>query len=232
MSGTIADSPVSFNSNDLNPCTAYVNGSTLAMARSHTGNASTGKIDPLGKNNNVFRIPKIARGTSGSSIRTIIKNIIVLNATEVSTIITNRPPIVPGLNIVPTPDASDPTTVITTPVITALIAPAPFSPNTSYDFVIGVTRYPSWTPRALSSIYNIPPPIITDTNIASVIDPGSRYFMYSIYGYSSTTSSAVCCNSRGDTSGWFNAFVTSVIFSSNVELMKLSLLSTISAIRG
>ena len=36
-----------------------------------------------------------------------------------------------------------------------------------------------------------PPPIITDTNIASVIDPGSRYFMYSIYGYSSTTSRAV-----------------------------------------
>src|SRR5580700_11502493 len=146
-------------------------------------------------------MPNIARGTSGSSTRAINKNIIELNASEVSTIITNNPNMVAGLNIVPTPDASDPTTVITTPVITALIAPAPFSPNTSSDFVIGVTRYPSWTPRALSSIYNIPPPIITDTNIASVIDPGSRYFMYSIYGYSSTTSSAVCCNSRGETSG-------------------------------
>src|SRR5208282_171435 len=50
--------------------------------------------------------------------------------------------------------------------------------------------------------------------------------------YSSTTSSAVCCNSRGDTSGWFNASVKLVISSSSVELMKLSLLSTSSAIRG
>src|SRR5208337_2724883 len=119
----------------------------------------------------------------------INKNIIELNAKDVSTIISSNPTIVPAWNIVPTPASSDPTSVITTPVITA-------------------------------------------TNIASEIDPGSRNFMYSIYGYSSTTSSAVCCKSRGDTSGWFNASVTSVILSSNVELMKLSLLSTISAIRG
>src|SRR5208282_982259 len=148
-----------------------------------------------------------------------------LNATDVRVIITSSPSIVPGLNIVPTPDSSDPITVITTPVITALIAPAPFSPNTNSPLVIGVTRYPSCTPRALSSIYSIPPPIITDTNIASEIDPGSRNFMYSIYGYSSTTSRAVCCNNRGDTSGWFNASVTELISSSSVELMKWSLLS-------
>ena len=29
-------------------------------------------------------------------------------------------------------------------------------------------------------MYSMPPPIITDMNIASVIDPGRRYFMYSM----------------------------------------------------
>ena len=125
-------------------------------------------------------IPNVARGTSGSSTRTIIRNIMQLNAVAVATIIASNPSIVNGLKIDPTPAISDPMIVMTTPVSTPLIAPAPFNPNTNSDFVIGVTKYPSCTPRALSSMYNIPPPIIADTNIASAIDPGSRYFMYSM----------------------------------------------------
>ena len=39
-------------------------------------------------------MPNMARGTRGSSIRTISKNIIVLNANDVSTIITSNPKIV------------------------------------------------------------------------------------------------------------------------------------------
>ena len=125
-------------------------------------------------------MPNVALGTSGSSTRTINKNIMVLKATEVIRIMTSSPRAVAGLNRVPTPDNRDPMTVITIPVITALIAPAAFSPNTSSALVMGVTRYPSCTPRALSSMYSMPPPIITETNIAKVIDPGSKYFMYSI----------------------------------------------------
>src|SRR6266498_5341239 len=41
-SGKMAPSPVSFRSSDLNPCTAYVNGSTFAIACSQAGNACTG----------------------------------------------------------------------------------------------------------------------------------------------------------------------------------------------
>ena len=64
----------------------------------------------------------------------------VLNAREVSKIISARPTIVAGLKIVPTPASSDPIAVITIPVITALMAPAAFRPSTSSAFVIGVTR--------------------------------------------------------------------------------------------
>ena len=95
--------------------------------------------DPLGKNSSVFRMPNMARGTSGSSIRTISKNIMVLNASEVSTIITSNPTIVCRLKIVPTPASSDPITQEITPVITALIAPARFNPNTSSSLVIGAS---------------------------------------------------------------------------------------------
>src|ERR1035437_3828760 len=151
-------------------------------------------MDPLGKNSSVFRMPKVARGTRGSSTRTIIRNIMQLNAAAVARIIASNPSMVRGLKIVPTPAISDPIMVMTSPVSTPLMAPAPFSPNTSSVLVIGVTRYPSWIPRALSSMYNIPPPIMADTNMASAIDPGSRYFIYSMYGYNSTTSSAVCCS--------------------------------------
>ena len=47
---------------------------------------------------------------------------------------------VTGLKIVLTPAISDPITTMITPVITALIAPATFSPSTSSSFVMGVTR--------------------------------------------------------------------------------------------
>ena len=97
-------------------------------------------------------MPKIACGTSGSSTRTISRNIIVLKAIEVSPIMMNRPSTVAGLKIVLTPASNAPITVITTPVSTALMAPARFNPKTISVFVIGVTRYPSCTPRALSSI--------------------------------------------------------------------------------
>ena len=115
-------------------------------------------------------------------MRTISRNIIVLNAIDVSTIMISSPIMVTGLKIVDTPASREPIPTMMTPVITALIAPARFKPSTSSSLVIGVTRYPSCTPRALSSMYNIPPPIITDTNMASTSDPGNRYFMYSIYG--------------------------------------------------
>ena len=55
----------------------------------------------------------------------------VLNASEVRTIITKSPAIVSGLKIVLTPEISEPITQIITPVITALIAPARLSPSTS-----------------------------------------------------------------------------------------------------
>ena len=42
MSGQTAASVVSFSSRHLNPSTAYVNGSTFAIARSHGGNACMG----------------------------------------------------------------------------------------------------------------------------------------------------------------------------------------------
>jgi len=52
-------------------------------------------------------MPNMARGTSGSSMRTISRNIIVLNASDVSTIITSSPSIVSGLKIVLTPAIND-----------------------------------------------------------------------------------------------------------------------------
>ena len=45
------------------------------------------------------------------------------------------------------------------------------------SLVIGVTRYPSCSPRALSSMKMIPPPIITITKIDITAEPGSRYWM-------------------------------------------------------
>src|SRR5579859_7852708 len=78
----------------------------------------------------------------------------------------------------------------------------------------------------------MPPPIMTETNIANAIEPGSKYFMYSIYGYSSTIWSTVCCNIRGWIVGLFSEVTMSDISLSIVEVMKLSLLSTIRPIFG
>ncbi len=64
----------------------------------------------------------------------------MLKASEVSTIMISRPITVTGLKIVLTPAIMEPIPTMITPVITALIAPARFSPSTSSSFVIGVTR--------------------------------------------------------------------------------------------
>ncbi len=45
---------------------------------------------PLGKNSSVFSTPNMARGTSGSSTRTIIRNIMPLKANDVEMISSNR----------------------------------------------------------------------------------------------------------------------------------------------
>ena len=55
------------------------------------------------------------------------------------------------------------------------MVPEMLKPATSSSFVIGVTRYPSCSPRALSSMKMMPPPIITIMKIDIVIEPGSRY---------------------------------------------------------
>ena len=60
------------------------------MARSHFGNPETGEIAPLGKNSSVFRTPNMARGTRGSSTRTIMRNIMPLNAIEVEMMSSKR----------------------------------------------------------------------------------------------------------------------------------------------
>ncbi len=53
-------------------------------------NPVTGEIAPLGKKSSVFNTPNIARGTSGSSTRTISRNMNPLKATEVQTISSSR----------------------------------------------------------------------------------------------------------------------------------------------
>ena len=98
---------------------------------------------PLGKNRRVLRMPNMARGTSGSSTRTIIRNIMALKAIEVATMRTSSSSMLRGSKMVLTPASSEPMVVITTPDNTALIEPAAFSPSTSSSLVIGVTRKPS-----------------------------------------------------------------------------------------
>jgi hypothetical protein len=85
-------------------------------------------------------MPKMARGTSGSSTRTMSRNIMVLKAMEVSRIITRSPRIVGISKMEPTPASRAPMAVMITPVSTALMAPAAFSPNTNSVFVMGVTK--------------------------------------------------------------------------------------------
>ena len=69
----------------------------------------------------------------------------------------------------------EPMIVMAAPARTALIVPEMLKPATSSSLVIGVTRYPSCSPRALSSMKMMPPPIITIMKIDIVIEPGSRY---------------------------------------------------------
>ena len=64
------------------------------------------------------------------------------------------------------------------PAITALIVPEMLKPATSSSLLMGVTRYPSCSPRALSSMKMMPPPIITIMKIDITMDPGSRYWTY------------------------------------------------------
>src|ERR1700750_2042941 len=152
------------------------------MARNHFGNPETGEMAPLGKNSKVLSTPNMARGTSGSSTRTIIRNIMPLKAIDVEMMSIRRSKAVTGLKMTPRPANNEPMTTMQTPDNTALMVPARFNPSTSSNRVIGVTRYPSCTPLALSSIYSMPPPIMTATYIASATEPASRYFMYSTYG--------------------------------------------------
>src|SRR2546430_14098687 len=55
------------------------------MTLIHGGNAWIGYTAPLGKKSTVLSTPKIARGTSGSLTRTINRNIMLINASEVAT---------------------------------------------------------------------------------------------------------------------------------------------------
>ena len=107
-----------------------------------------------------------------------------------------------GSNGLGMPAMSDPITMRNMPASTALMVPEMLNPATSSSFVIGVTRYPSCSPRALSSMKMMPPPIITIMKIDITIDPGSRYCTYGTYGYTSTTSSVACPEMRGALAGW------------------------------
>src|SRR6188472_1396018 len=78
----------------------------------------------------------------------------------------------------------------------------------------------------------IPPPIITIMKIDMVTDPGSRYWMYGTYGYTSTTSSPTLPDTRGTVDGVFSDEMTLVIVPAIVADTKLSVLSEISAMRG
>ena len=51
---------------------------------------------PLGKKSSVFSTPNMARGTSGSSTRTIIRNIMPLKAMEVAMMSSKRSKAVTG----------------------------------------------------------------------------------------------------------------------------------------
>jgi hypothetical protein len=96
--------------------------------------------------------PNMARGVSGSSTRTMSRNIMPLKAMEVPTIRQRSSSMASGWKMTPSPAMSEPMTVRQMPDRIAFIAPAMFRPITSSSLVMGVTRYPSCTPRALSSM--------------------------------------------------------------------------------
>ncbi len=78
----------------------------------------------------------------------------------------------------------------------------------------------------------IPPPIIADTKIASTIVPGSKYWMYGTYGYTSTTESVATLDSRCGNGLWLYGSSNCVNAPSSAEAANWSVLSSISAIRG
>ena len=79
----------------------------------------------------------------------------------------------------------------------------------------------------------IPPPIITIMKIDITIDPGSRYWMYGTYGYTSTTSRVAWPESRGwSAAGWLNADTRPPRVAASAEDTNWSVLSSISATRG
>src|SRR5665213_52674 len=79
----------------------------------------------------------------------------------------------------------------------------------------------------------IPPPTITIMKIDITIEPGSRYWMYGTYGYTSTTSSDVVGDIRcDDGSGIDDADTMPDIVAASEPETKPSVLSSISATRG
>ena len=104
------------------------------------------------------------------------------SASADTTITTNTRNILTGSNGFGMPAIIAPMVINTLPAITALTVPERLKPVISSSFEIGVTRYPSWRPRALSSIKMMPPPIITIMKIDMTVEPGSRYCTYGTYG--------------------------------------------------
>jgi len=85
---------------------------------------------------------------------------------------------VKGLKIVFTPANREPMMVIITPVNTAFIAPARFQAEHELDFVMGGPDNPR-APRGLCRRCTTSHDHHRNKH-CSVIDPGSRYFMYSM----------------------------------------------------
>ena len=119
----------------------------------------------------------MARGTRGSLTRTMIRNIMLMSASAVSTTMTSILARRSRLSGSGMPAMSEPRVTKTNPESTALMAPARLKPMMRSNLVRGVTRYPSCRPRALSSIKMIPPPIMAETKMARAMVPGSRYCM-------------------------------------------------------
>ena len=81
-------------------------------------------------------------------------------------------------------------------------------------------------------MYNMPPPIMTETYMASAMEPASRNFMYATYGYSSTVSSAICLSMASGIRGAFSASTSDCISDSMLPEVNWSELSTTSPICG
>ncbi len=81
-----------------------------------------------------------ARGTSGSLTRTMIKNIILINAIAVAITKMSIRAIRSGFSGSGIPAISEPTVIKTTPAIIALAAPARVNPRINSNLRIGVTR--------------------------------------------------------------------------------------------